>query len=143
VHDYVTQNTVCRNAAAASPAQRADQLSRFAYPGQDPKRPARHGSTNLVWDRRGLLPLPGGWVETTIAPDGQSIRNETTPYHLFRGTVDRGFVEVDGRLDVRSRGVGDSPMLFFDSINQRKGARLMHHMDEAMARSMAKKIPGC
>jgi hypothetical protein len=55
----------------------------------------------------------------------------------------RRFVEVDGRLDVRSQGVGDSPMLFFDSINQREGARLMHHMDRAMARSMAKKIPGC
>jgi hypothetical protein len=143
VHDYVTQNTVCRDAAAASPAQRADQLSRFAYPGQDPERPARHNSENLVWDRRGPLPVPGGVVRTRISPDGQAVQNRTTRWHVFDGTVDRRFVEVDGRLDVRSQGVGDSPMLFFDSINQREGARLMHHMDRAMARSMAKKIPGC
>jgi len=142
-HDYTETNLVCRDASAASPAQRADGLSRYAYPGQNPYRPTFNGATNFVWDTRSSIAVPGGWVNTAISPDGQTVINTTTGFHVFRGQIERSYQERSGGLYVNTRGTGSSSVWFMDGINQAQGPGIFDWADRGLARWFGANVPGC
>ena len=142
-HDYTEVNLLCLDASAVSLDQRADGLSRYAYPGQDPSRPVTNLSTNFVTDTRGPVPIPGGWVNTAVSPDGQTIINTTTGFHVFRGQIERTYLESGGRLFISTRGTGTSGFPFMDEINQSQGPGIFDWADRGLARWFIVNVPGC
>jgi hypothetical protein len=97
---------------------RAEGLSRYARPGQNPERPATNGSTAWVFDTRSGLPILGGRVQTTISPDGQSLSNVTLFPHAFAGRIDRSYQVSGGMLYVVTHGTGRSELPTYGGVNQ-------------------------
>jgi len=49
--------------------------------GEDPLNPVQDGDVSLVFDPN--TGLPGGWIKSSISPDGLTITNRTLLGHVF------------------------------------------------------------
>ena len=136
-HDYTAgPNTVCSAAQACTKPYMADQMSRFAVPGQDPAKPVVSGETYDVSDPR--TGIPGGQVRTKISPDGLSITNRTLEGHIFSdGQIDRSATQsTDGSWSVTTHGFGNNIYPGFATINQWQGPQIFNYMDQLMKQNI-------
>lgn len=132
-HDYTAgPNLVCTAEERCSREEIADHLSRFAVPGQDPRVPSENGKRYPVYD-----PITGifaGDVNTTISPDGLSVRNRTLQKHIFfDGQITRSATQnPDGSWSVTTRGTGNNQILGMSVANQYGGPVIFDILDERM-----------
>src|SRR5262249_9633850 len=95
-HDNLAgPNVVCEAELQCSTSEIVDNGSRFGYPGQSSQDPIPStGGTYMVKDM--ALGIWGGFVNTTVSPDGLTITNQTTLFHFFCcGTIVRTFTQDD------------------------------------------------
>ena len=136
-HEYTTgPNMVCPKELECTEEEMVDQLSRYAFPGQDPSVPVENLDINTVSDPRpGLLSrfAPGGDVRTYVSEDGLTVVNQTMPGHIFHdGIIERELTQVNGDWFVTTRGVGNNTNEIYDDINEWQGQKLFDHVDEQM-----------
>jgi hypothetical protein len=109
----------------------ADQLSRFAYPGQDPTKPVVDGGHYTVYDTRLGIGVPGGPIETRISPDGLTIINRTLPGHiLFDGQIlRRAHRAHNGAWFVTTHGIGNNENAAVAFANITQGSQIFRVLD--------------
>jgi hypothetical protein len=131
-HDYGTENEVCPAEWQCSPEEMADQLIRFAFPGQDPARPAESGSRNLVVDP--ATGITAGNVRTFVTDDGRTVVNITLPDHILHdGMVERRAVQQsDGSWKVQTQGIGNNETPGMNIINSLAGPEVFDALDERL-----------
>ncbi len=147
-HFYEVESIVCASGNNLSDEQVAELFASAIAPSAIPIA-AQDGGTYLVTDpTSGLLSgLPGGYVVTTIAPDGLSGRNTTTAAHsLFWGTVDRSvFRTSTGAIGVRTHGTGSN--LYFSPVmalaNALHGPEVFAAVDRQFAASLSRADARC
>lgn len=139
-HEYNEANFVCPAEYQCSTEFIVDELSRHAYPGQDPNIPATDGSHNEVYDPD--YGFPGGTVKTTISSDGLTLVNRTLPGHVFHdGIIIRRATRLpNGAWSINIRGVGNNETVGMDYINQTQGPRIFRRVDEKMRESIQKRL---
>jgi hypothetical protein len=133
-HDYsVPETVVCEPGLARTGCSMSRYLSIMCHiPGNYNRQSLSHGQRYEV--RWGVL-FSGGMVTTTFSYDGTHVRNETTPWHWLRGTVDRTLrIDEQGRWLVSTRGVGNSPVLGLDAVNDVVGVAMFRDTNK-MCRS--------
>jgi hypothetical protein len=136
-HEYVTpKNKVCDNAMRCSRQEMADQLARFAVPGQDPSRPVEDREINPVYD-----PVEGtlvGSVRTTISLDGLTITNTTLPGHIFHdGQIVRSAQQAgDGSWSVSTHGTGNNQTPGMNYINEWFGPDIFNGIDQYLQQNI-------
>lgn len=128
-HDYVTSNMVC---SACSAQEIADQLARFAVPGQDPAAPVVDGAIYSVYDP--FVGIYAGEVLTHITENGLSITNRTLPEHLFYdGKITRtAWQAADGSWHVTTHGIGNNVVPGMSAVNQWSGPDIFNELDRQM-----------
>jgi RHS repeat-associated protein len=134
-HEYTAgPNLVCPAAYSCSSEEMADQLSRFAYPGQDPLHPVQDADINVVY----AGPLPGGKIITDVSADGLTIRNTTLPLHVFCcGQIVRNVYQSDnGSWFAMTVGSGINLVPGAAITNQITGPILFNGMDQQMLNSV-------
>ncbi len=131
-HDYAVTNQACPAELNCSKEEMADQLSRFAVPGQDPARPAKDRDTNLAVDPN--TDLPGGFVETYVSEDGLTVTNRTLPLHLFfDGAIERRATQNrDGSWTITTRGFGNNVVPGMNVINEELGPGIFNELDRQL-----------
>jgi HK97 family phage portal protein len=131
-HDYGTENEVCPAEWQCSPEEMADQLPRFAFPGQDPARPAESGSLNPVVDP--TTGITAGNVRTFVTDDGRTVVNITLPDHILHdGMVERRAVQQsDGSWKVQTQGIGNNETPGMNVINNLFGPEIFDALDERL-----------
>jgi HK97 family phage portal protein len=136
-HDYTTgANLVCPADLQCTAEEMADQMSRFAVPGQDPSMPVEDGNTYFVTDPR--TGFPAGWVDTTVSADGLTIVNTTTAAHVFYdGRIERQASRAaDGSWFVSTRGIGNNVIPGMAEINQRQGPLIFNELDRLLRQNI-------
>ncbi len=142
-HNYTTgANLICPAELQCGRQEMIDQLSRFAFPGQNPAAPVNDQDINGVTDPRPSLVRgikPGGDVITHISPDGMTIVNRTLEGHVFHdGTITRQLSQVDGNWYIATTGVGNNdwwgvvPPFVMAATNAREGTAMFNYIDELM-----------
>jgi hypothetical protein len=128
-HDYGTENEVCPPEWQCSPEEMADQLTRFAFPGQDPSRPVESGSRNLVTDP--ATGITAGNVQTFVMDDGRTVVNVTLPDHILHdGMVERRAVQQsDGSWKVETQGIGNNETPGMNIVNSLVGPEVFNELD--------------
>lgn len=132
-HDYTAgPNIVCTAEQNCSSQEIADQLSRFAVPGQRADIPTISDSDNWVF-----LPgtsIPAGQVHTDISDDGLVVQNATLPDHiLYDGVAIRSaYQNADGSWSVTTHGFGNNFFPFMDMANQYFGPSIFDALDNQM-----------
>ena len=121
-----------------TPAQMADQMSRFAVPGQSPDQPVQSGKTYRVY-----APITGtfvGNVTTTVSSDGLTTSNETAPGHLlYDGQITRSAIEnPDGSWSVITSGIGNNIYPGMATVNEEVGPDIFNNVDEQMRQNITK-----
>jgi hypothetical protein len=120
---------VCSAEQGCSREEIADQLLRFAVPGQDPSKPVEDGKTYRVYVP--FTRISVGEVRTTIEPDGLSITNRTEKGHIFyNGQVTRQATQnADGSWSVTTRGIGNNEEYAMSGVNQYGGPDIFDILD--------------
>lgn len=140
-HAYSTERIIAADSHECSDTDMKCYLLRFAYPGQDPRRPVRDSDVNSVRDPRwfGRF-LPGGIVKTMVSPDGLTIVNHTQPGHVFHdGILIRTMKRVNKKWYMKTIGLGRNERWGIFSagimarINQAQGPSLFNRVDELMS----------
>ena len=128
-HDYGTENEVCPAEWQCSPEEMADQLPRFAFPGQDATRPAENGSRHLASDP--ATGITAGNVRTFVLDDGLTVVNVTLPDHMLHdGMVERRAVQqTDGSWTITTQGVGNNETPGMNIINDLAGPKVFNELD--------------
>lgn len=131
-HDYTVTSMVCSADLACSPQEIADQLARYAVPGQNPAAPVVNGAIYSVYDP--FLGLPAGDVLTRVAADKLSITNQTLPEHVFYdGKITRtAWRAADGSWHVTTRGIGNNEIPGMNKVNQWSGPDIFNELDRRM-----------
>jgi hypothetical protein len=132
-HDYTAgPNVVCTAEERCTAQEIADQLSRFAVPGQNPAIPSRNGTTNPVYDP--ITGIYAGDVETEISQDGLTVRNTTKENHILHdGQITRSATQnPDGSWSVTTRGIGNNATPGMNVANQYGGPVIFDILDERM-----------
>jgi hypothetical protein len=123
-HDYTVTSIICDAGLACSPQEIADQLARYAVPGQNPAAPVVNGAIYSVYDP--FLGLPAGDVLTRVTADKLSITNQTLPEHVFYdGKITRtAWQAADGSWPVTTRGIGNNEIPGMNKVNQWSGPEI-------------------
>ncbi|RWL94337.1 hypothetical protein [Mesorhizobium sp.] len=134
-HDYVTSNMVC---GACSVEEIADQLARYAVPGQDPAVPVVDGAIYSVHDP--FVGIYAGEVLTHVTENGLSITNRTLPEHLFYdGKITRtAWQAADGSWHVTTHGIGNNVVPGMSEINQWTGPDIFDALDRQMRENIGR-----
>jgi hypothetical protein len=136
-HDYVTTNQVSTPDMNVTREEIADQLSRYAVPGQAPTKPVENGKIYSVYDPF-TNQVPGGKIRTKIERQGLRITNTTRPGHVFHdGMISRtAWQAADGSWHVTTRGIGNNEELGMDKLNQWSGPDIFDQVDRQMRENM-------
>jgi hypothetical protein len=131
-HAYAVSDEGCSAELECPTGEIADQMSRFAVPGQDPSRPVKNGTTSLVRDP--TTDLPAGYVDTFVSADGLTIVNRTQPLHIFYdGTVTRTATRnSDGSWTITTRGVGNNVIPGMNLLNKELGPGIFKDLDRRL-----------
>jgi hypothetical protein len=132
-HDYTEgPNLVCPAALACSPGEIADQLSRYAIPGQDAAVPAENGKIYPVLDP--WTGMYAGNVRTNMTADGLTVTNTTLPGHVFyNGQIMRTATQgPDGAWYVTTHGFGNNVEPGANDVNQYVGPEVFRTVDAQM-----------
>jgi hypothetical protein len=110
-----------------------DRFARFAFPGQDSAMPVQDQQMSLVWvpDE---VDVPGGYVRTTVSPDGLTITNKTLPLHIFYdGKIVRQLTrEADGSWSVTTEGRGNNVIPGMNEVNTETGPDIFNALDKQL-----------
>ena len=116
----------------------ADQMSRFAVPGQSPDHPVVSGQKYRVY-----APVTGtfaGNVRTAVSPDGLTVQNTTQPGHLlYDGQITRTATQnANGSWDVTTVGTGNNIWPGMATANEVTGPGIFDNVDEQMRENIAR-----
>jgi hypothetical protein len=136
-HDYTSgPDLVCPAKLKCSRDEIADQMSRFAVPGQNPAEPVRLRSTNPVY-------IPGteirvGHVRTIITNGGLTVTNTTLKGHIFyNGEIVRTAIQdPDGSWSVITHGIGNNVIPGAADLNQETGPDIFKELDHLRAENI-------
>jgi hypothetical protein len=108
----------------------ADQLARFAYPGQDPAHPVVNSKIYDVYDPR--TGIYAGPVQVWVSPDGLTIINRTLKGHiLFDGQILRHVQQDDrGAWFITTHGIGNNENSAMAFANVAQGPPIFRLMDQ-------------
>ncbi len=140
-------------------AEWKDLVRRFTVPNiYTTGRPQSEG-TNLVVNR---WSIPGGFVTTRFFAGGLVGTNVTTPFHIFRGTVERSIVNTPDGAFMLTHGYGGYGLgnavippsietggeaidlgLALDGINDIYGPEIFNDLDKQAARYARHHFSGC
>ena len=125
-------NLVCTAQQGCSKEDMADQLSRFAVPGQDPRKPLENNNDYNVLDP--VFGMRVGTVNTRVSSDGLVVINRTNSDHIFfNGIITRTATQdEDGSWYVTTQGVGNNVYLGMNLINQDAGPSIFSTLDQQM-----------
>lgn len=106
--------------------------------------------------------IPGGFVTTTFSADGLTGFNQTTPFHIFTGTVVRSVDNTDTGADMVTYGYGGYPPglptspnssslttssidigAILDQMNNEMGPAVFNAVDQQAARFAQNHYSGC
>ncbi len=136
-HFYHTgPNLVAPASLHVTATEMADEMSRFAVPGQSPDQPVQSGQRYPVY-----APITGtfvGNVTTTVSPDGLTTINETSPGHLlYDGQVTRSAIESpDGSWSITTIGIGNNIYTGMADANELFGPDIFNNIDEKMRQNI-------
>ena len=130
-HEYSSTSIVCYAEWACSPAEMADYLSRFGFPGQDPTVPLVDGAISVVKDP--VFDHAMGRVVTSMSPDGLALVNVTLPRHvLANGEIRRYVYESHGAWYATTNGIGNNIVPGGRLANQLFGPLIFEGVDYNM-----------
>ncbi len=141
-HDYVMgkERAVCKR--ALTKAEQRDLISRFTVPNSTAGTKSGEGYHVVDFNF-----VPGGIVRTTYSADGTFGRNQTTPVHMFVGTVDRSISISGGKTYLMTHGYGFAgPHILNqgrDAINGEAGKVIFSNMDQKAIWYAKLFYPGC
>ena len=130
-HDYkVGPTEVCTSQVPCTATEMADQLSRYAYPGQDPAQPVVNGGTYTVYDPR--VGIAAGPVKVWVSPDGMTIINKTLMGHVFfDGQILRHASQApNGAWFIETHGIGNNKNADLAFANRAQGPQIFRLMDQ-------------
>lgn len=138
-HQYQSgPDVICPAALRCSPQEIANQMSRFAVPGQDPSVPVVSGQKYPVY-------APGtgtfvGSVRTKLSDDGLISQNTTLPGHLlYNGEITRTASQgEDGSWSVTTIGRGNNIWPGMAAANQIAGPEIFSNVDMLMKQNIAR-----
>jgi RHS repeat-associated protein len=155
-HTYSTRNPICQRALTAP--EISDLISRFTVPNVYLQGQPLGAGIHMVaaWG------IPGGFVTTTFSADGLRGFNQTTPFHIFTGTVVRSIDNTGIGADMVTYGYGGYPSVLptspyssslttssidlgaiLDQINDALGPVVFNAVDQQAARFAQHHYPGC
>ncbi len=134
-HEYRVENVVCPVWLQCTEEEMIDYMLRFAYPNQDPSRPAVDQGVYTVG-----IPIIGfdldmmGKILFETGTSGLATTNITLPTHiLYDGVVDRTASQnVNGHWVVTTEGYGNNRILGMDVANEFGGPILFNIVDIQM-----------
>ena len=132
-HTYTSgPHVVCPAELRCSREEMADQMARFAVPGQSPDQPVQNGKPYSVYDP--FTGMYAGGVFTTVSPDGLTTQNRTRPGHLLHdGQITREATQnPDGSWSVFTIGSGNNFLPLGAEANALAGPRIFERVDEQM-----------
>ena len=134
-HDYTARpSEVCTSQVPCTAEEMANQLSRFAYPGQDPSKQVVDGDVRSVYDPRVGLGqgVPAGPIVVWVSPDGLTIINRTRPGHvLFDGQIVRhAHRGPNGAWYVTTHGIGNNENAAIAYANKTQGPQIFRVLDQ-------------
>ncbi len=135
-HYQAGPNIVCPAELKCTSQEIADQMSRFAVPGQHPDQPVQSGQTYPVY-----APVTGefvGNVKTTISEDGLTTQNVTKPGHLlYDGQITRKAEQnSDGSWSVTTTGTGNNVIPGMATANELAGPSIFDSLDQQMRQNI-------
>jgi RHS repeat-associated protein len=162
-HEYRAWNEMCNR--PLTPQEKKELISRFTVPNSYTLGQPKTAGTYLVAHRG----IPGGIVTTTFSPDGAAGKNETSPFHIFTGTVERTIVNTDSGAYMQTHGYGGYGSMnlppqqpnvsmaiaglgivittdygsALDSVNNSVGPDVFNNVDKQAALYAKSHFPGC
>ncbi len=136
-HHYTAgPHAVCPAELQCSREEIADQMSRFAVPGQSPDQPVESGRKYRIYDP--FTGLFAGRVTTTVSPDGLTTQNRTLPGHVLHdGQITRSAIRnPDGSWSVFTTGTGNNIVPLGAEANELAGPRIFDRVDKQMRQSI-------
>lgn len=132
-HEYRLTNRVAESNSKVSVSQMKDFIRRFAFPGQDSRKPVSDVSTNMVHDTV-TGQIDGGLVLTEVLGNGLQIRNRTKPGHIFHdGQIVRTASQSsNGAWSIETHGTGNNASSALSWLNKTTGPILFNHLDMKM-----------
>lgn len=136
-HRYTSgPHVVCPAEIRCSREEVADQMSRFAVPGQSPDQPVTDLGVYKVYDP--FTDLFAGRVQTSVSPDGLRTANRTRPGHVLHdGQITRQATQnPDGSWSVLTVGSGNNFIPLGAEANELAGPRIFDRVDDQMRQNI-------
>ena len=136
-HEYhVGPTLICTSKQDCTPQEIADQMARFAFPGQNPTQPARNGKIYKVHDPR--TELYAGDVSVWISPNGLTTINRTQPNHvLYDGQIVRVAArDKSGSWYVTTHGIGNNITFGMAEANTFQGPPIFRVVDAKLRQNI-------
>ena len=146
-HDYAFTEAVCDIGTSVSLSEMQKSMSKFSTPRGNDFSPLSNGDRSYI-----VAPVPLGWVNTTISPDGLTVVNltnsspslEVGKFHLMCcGTVERRAFMSRGKWYVSTRGQGYNMWPPLAAANQQFGPGAFEALNTAMKKDFMSKGKPC